>query len=126
MAEKLARYVGIDLGTSTSALAHVRDDGNPEIVPNSDGERLTPSVVFFDQFEGVKLVGSAAKDGGDPERTVRHIKKHMDDPTHVVNIDGETWTPTEISALFLAKLRKDCSRLIGQIEDVVITVPANF
>ncbi|MEM9016852.1 MAG: Hsp70 family protein [Verrucomicrobiota bacterium] len=126
MADQTARYVGIDLGTSTSALAHVRDDGNPEIVPNCDGERLTPSVVFFDQFEGVKLVGSAAKDGGDPDRTVRHIKKHMDDPSHVVKIDGETWTPTEISALFLAKLRKDCSRLIGRIEDVVITVPANF
>lgn len=126
MADRKARYVGIDLGTSTSALAHVRDDGNPEIVPNSDGERLTPSVVFFDQFEGVKLVGSAAKDGGDPDRTVRFIKKHMDDPSFVFAIDGEKWTPTEISALFLAKLRKDCSRLIGEIEDVVITVPANF
>jgi molecular chaperone DnaK len=126
MADRKARYVGIDLGTSTSALAHVRDDGNPEIVPNCDGERLTPSVVFFDQFEGVKLVGSAAKDGGDPDRTVRHIKKHMDDPSHVVEIDDEKWTPTEISALFLSKLRKDCSRLIGEIDDVVITVPANF
>lgn len=126
MADKKARYVGIDLGTSTSALAHVREDGNPEIVPNADGERLTPSVVFFDRYEGVKLVGSAAKDGGDPERTVRHIKKHMDDPSYVVEIDGERWTPTEISALFLAKLRKDCAKLIGYIEDVVITVPANF
>ncbi|MDF1862241.1 MAG: Hsp70 family protein [Verrucomicrobiales bacterium] len=126
MADKHARFVGIDLGTSTSALAHVREDGNPEIVPNCDGERLTPSVVFFDQFEGVKLVGSAAKDGGDPDRTVRHIKKHMDDPSFVVEIDGEKWTPTEISALFLAKLRKDCSQLIGKIDEVVITVPANF
>lgn len=126
MADQTARYVGIDLGTSTSALAHVREDGNPEIVPNCDGERLTPSVVFFDQFEGVKLVGSAAKDGGDPDRTVRHIKKYMDDPAFVVEIDGERWTPTEISALFLAKLRKDCAQLIGPIEEVVITVPANF
>ena len=126
MADRTATFVGIDLGTSTSALAHVRSDGNPEIVPNSDGERLTPSVVFFDQFEGVKLVGSAAKDGGDPERTVRHIKKRMDDPAFVVEIDGEKWTPTEISALILAKLRKDCSKLIGKIDDVVITVPANF
>lgn len=126
MSEKIAKYVGIDLGTSTSALAHVRDDGNPEIVPNADGERLTPSIVFFDQFEGVKLVGSAARDGGDPDRTVRHIKKHMDNPGHVVEIDGEKWTPAEISALFLAKLRRDCSQLIGRIEDVVLTVPANF
>ena len=126
MSDKTAKYVGIDLGTSTSALAHVRSDGNPEIVSNSDGERLTPSVVFFDQFEGVKLVGSSAKDGGDPDRTVRHIKKHMDNPSHVVEIDGEKWTPTEISALVLSKLRKDCSQLIGRIEDVVLTVPANF
>jgi molecular chaperone DnaK len=126
MSEKQAIYVGIDLGTSTSALAHVRPDGNPEIVPNADGERLTPSVVFFDRYEGVKLVGSAAKDGGDPDRTVRHIKKHMDDPSYVVEIDGEKWTPTEVSALILAKLRKDCARIIGQIDEVVITVPANF
>ncbi len=126
MSEKQAMYVGIDLGTSTSALAHVRPDGNPEIVPNADGERLTPSVVFFDRYEGVKLVGSAAKDGGDPDRTVRHIKKHMDDPSHVIEIDGERWTPTEVSALILAKLRKDCARIIGLIEEVVITVPANF
>lgn len=119
-------YVGIDLGTSTSALAHVRPDGNPEIVPNADGERLTPSVVFFDRYEGVKLVGSAAKDGGDPDRTVRHIKKHMDDPSYCVEIDGERWTPTEISALILAKLRKDCAKIIGAVEEVVITVPANF
>ncbi len=126
MSENKAMYVGIDLGTSTSALAHVRADGNPEIVPNADGERLTPSVVFFDRFEGVKLIGSAAKDGGDPERTVRHIKKRMDDPSFVVEMDGEKWTPTEISALILSKLRKDCAKIIGQIEDVVITVPANF
>jgi molecular chaperone DnaK len=126
MSDKTASYVGIDLGTSTSALAHVRADGNPEIVPNADGERLTPSVVFFDRYEGVKLVGSAAKDGGDPDRTVRHIKKHMDDPSHVVHIDGEKWTPTEISALILAKLKKDCARIIGHIDEVVITVPANF
>lgn len=83
-------------------------------------------MVFFDQFEGIKLVGSAAKDGGDPDRTVRHIKKFMDDPGYVVEIDGERWTPTEISALFLAKLRKDCATLFGPIDEVVITVPANF
>ncbi len=126
MSDGIARYFGIDLGTSTSALAYIRDDGNPEIVPNSDGERLTPSVVFFDPFEGVKLVGSAAKDGGDPDRTVRQIKKFMDDPSYVFEIDGERWTPAEISALFLAKLRKGCAANVGPIDEVVITVPANF
>ncbi len=126
MDKKRATFVGIDLGTSTSALAHVRSDGNPEIVPNADGERLTPSVVFFDQFEGVKLVGSAAKDGGDPDRTVHHIKKHMDDPSYVVEIDGQKWTATEISAMILTKLKTECAHLIGEVRDVVLTVPANF
>lgn len=121
-----AQFVGIDLGTSTSALAHVRPDGNPEIVPNADGERLTPSVVYFDKFEGIKLVGSAARDGGDPERTVQFIKKHMDDPSHTVDIDGQKWSPTEISAMILSKLKRDCSQIIGPIREVVITVPANF
>jgi molecular chaperone DnaK len=121
-----ARYVGIDLGTSTSALAHVRPDGNPEIVPNADGERLTPSVVYFDKFEGIKLVGTAARDGGDPERTVHFVKKHMDDPAYTVDIDGQRWTPTEISAMILSKLKRDCAQIVGEIRDVVITVPANF
>ena len=121
-----SEFVGIDLGTSTSALAHIRDDGNPEIVPNCDGERLTPSVVFFDQFDEVKLIGTVARDGGDPDRTIQHIKRHMDDPDYSVEIDGQSWSPTEISSLILAKLKADCSDVIGPIEDVVITVPANF
>ncbi len=121
-----AKHVGIDLGTSTSALAYVQPDGSPAVVPNSDGERLTPSVVFFDPFEDVKLIGSSARDGGDPERTVGQIKRHMGDPDYSVEFDGRKWTPTEISALILSKLKNDCSQFIGEIEDVVITVPANF
>jgi len=119
-------YVGIDLGTTTSGLSYIRSDGHPEIVPNSDGERMTPSVVYFDNHEDIKLVGASARDGGDPDRTVHLIKQHMDNPHYTVNIDGKKWTPTEISALILAKLRRDCSRLIGDIRDAVITVPANF
>ncbi len=122
----MRKYVGIDLGTTTSGLAYLRSDGNPEIVPNGDGERLTPSVVYFDKHEDVKLVGSAARDGGDPERTVFRVKRHMDDPDFEVDIDGVSWTPTEISALILAKLRRECARIIGEFEDVVITVPANY
>lgn len=122
----MAEYVGIDLGTTLSGLAYLKPDGNPEIVPNSDGERLTPSVVFFEAHEDVKLVGSAARDGGEPDRTIFQIKRHMDDPEYLVDIDGKKWTPAEISALILAKLKRDCSKIIGDIEDVVITVPANF
>jgi len=122
----MAKHVGIDLGTTTSGLAYLRKDGEPEIVPNADGERLTPSVVFFDPYEDVKLVGSAARDGGDPSRTVFRIKNWMDDPEYTIDIDGDSWTPTEISALILAKLKRECSRLIGNVKDAVITVPANF
>ncbi|MFT4640404.1 MAG: molecular chaperone DnaK [Verrucomicrobiales bacterium] len=122
----MSKHIGIDLGTSTSGLAYLRADGNPEIVPNADGERLTPSVVYFDAHEEIKLVGSAARDGGDPDRTVYGIKRSMDDPDFVVMIDGEKWTPTEISAIILAKLKRDCSAIIGDFKDAVITVPANF
>ncbi|MEM9481856.1 MAG: Hsp70 family protein [Verrucomicrobiota bacterium] len=120
------KFVGIDLGTTTSGLAWVKPDGSPEIVPNGDGERLTPSVVYFDKYEKVKLVGSSARDGGDPSRTIFRIKDHMDDPDYVIDFDGEKWTPTEISALILAKLKRECERIIGDFEEVVITVPANF
>jgi molecular chaperone DnaK len=122
----MAQYVGIDLGTTLSGLAYLKSDGNPEIVPNADGERLTPSVVYFDAHEDVKLVGSAARDGGDPDRTIFQIKRFMDDPEHVIKIDGRDWAPSEISAMILAKLKRDCSRIIGDIDEVVITVPANF
>ncbi len=122
----MAEFVGIDLGTTLSGLAYLKQDGNPEIVPNGDGERLTPSVVYFDAHEDVKLVGSAARDGGDPSRTIYQIKRHMDDPDYFVEIDGKKWTPAEISALILAKLKRECSRIVGEIDSVVITVPANF
>lgn len=122
----MAEYVGIDLGTTLSGLAYLKPDGTPEIVPNADGERLTPSVVFFEAHEDVKLVGSAARDGGEPDRTIFQIKRHMDDPEYLVDIDGKKWTPAEISALILSKLKRDCSKIIGDIEEVVITVPANF
>ncbi|MBL9143004.1 MAG: Hsp70 family protein [Verrucomicrobiaceae bacterium] len=122
----MAEFVGIDLGTTLSGLAYLKADGNPEIVPNADGERLTPSVVYFDSHEDVKLVGTAARDGGDPDRTIFQVKRYMDDPEHVIKIDGKDWTPSEISALILSKLKRDCSKIVGDINEVVITVPANF
>ncbi len=122
----MAEYVGIDLGTTLSGLAYLKSDGNPEIVPNSDGERLTPSVVFFEAHEDIKLVGSAARDGGEPDRTIFQIKRHMDNPEYLVKIDDKNWTPAEITALILSKLKRDCSKIIGNITEVVITVPANF
>ena len=118
--------VGIDLGTSNSALAYVREDGSPEIVSNSDGERVTPSVVYFDRHQGIKLIGSAARDGGDPARTISQIKRKMDDPGFFFDVDGRRWRPTEISALILTKLRKDAEETTGPIHEAVLTVPASF
>jgi len=119
-------HIGIDLGTTTSGLAYIRSDGTPEIAPNADGERLTPSVVSFDPDGKVMRVGSAAGDPGDPDRTIRLIKRHLDDPGHLLEIDGHPWTPTELSALILAKLKRDAERTLGPIEECVLTVPANF
>ena len=89
----MAEHVGIDLGTTLSGLAWLKSDGNPEIVPNADGERLTPSVVYFDSHEDVKLVGSAARDGGDPVRTIYQIKRHMDDPEYSIEMDEKKMDP---------------------------------
>lgn len=107
-------------------MAWVRPDGTPEIVPNADGGRLTPSVVYFDPHEDIRLVGEAARDSGDAERTVQLIKRHMDDPDFSVTVGGRQWTAAEISALILAKMQRDGSRMIGPVRDVVLTVPANF
>jgi len=107
-------------------MAWVRPDGSPEIVPNADGGRLTPSVVYFDPHEDIRLVGEAARDSGDAERTVQLIKRHMDDPDFSVTVGGRQWTAAEISALILAKMQRDGSRMIGPVRDVVLTVPANF
>jgi len=107
-------------------MAWVRPDGTPEIVPNADGGRLTPSVVYFDPHEDIRLVGEAARDSGDAERTVQLIKRHMDDPDFSVTIGGRQWTAAEVSALILAKMQRDGSRMIGPVRDVVLTVPANF
>jgi molecular chaperone DnaK len=120
------QFVGIDLGTTTTGMAWVRPDGTPEIVPNADGGRLTPSVVYFDPHEDIRLVGEAARDSGDAERTVQLIKRHMDDPDFSVTVGGRQWTAAEISALILAKMQRDGSRMIGPVRDVVLTVPANF
>ncbi|MFN5962150.1 MAG: Hsp70 family protein [Verrucomicrobiota bacterium] len=120
------QFVGIDLGTTTTGMAWVRPDGSPEIVPNADGGRLTPSVVYFDPHEDIRLVGEAARDSGDAERTVQLIKRHMDDPDFSVTVGGRQWTAAEISALILAKMQRDGSRMIGPVRDVVLTVPANF
>jgi molecular chaperone DnaK len=125
----MGNIVGIDLGTTFSALAILNAIGKPEIVPNADGERLTPSAIFFDEENpelirvGIEAVNSRHLN---PSRSVRWIKRHMGDNEYKVNIDGKDWTPVGLSALILKKLKQDCAAEHGEIRDAVISVPAHF
>ncbi len=125
----MGNIVGIDLGTTFSSLAMLNTIGKPEIVPNADGDRLTPSAIFFDEDDGgiirvgIEALNSRHLNAG---RSVRWVKRHMGDPDFKVSIDGRDWTPTELSALILKKLQQDCSAQSGEIRDAVISVPAHF
>jgi molecular chaperone DnaK len=118
--------VGIDLGTTNSEVAVVKD-GKPEVIQNAEGNRLTPSVVAFTK-SGEILVGEPAKRQAilNAERTVRSIKRHMGSD-YKVKIDNKEYTPQEISAFVLRKLKKDAeAALNGKVKRAVITVPAYF
>ena len=118
--------VGIDFGTSTSAVACLGDDGEPEILVNAEGDRLTPSAVYFEPGSDRKLVGARALAAEDPGRTVRRVKRLIDDPDQVWEFDGRQWTPAEVAALVFSKLKRDAREQMGPFYDVVLTVPANF
>ncbi|MGE5295657.1 MAG: Hsp70 family protein [Solirubrobacterales bacterium] len=125
----MGNIVGIDLGTTFSSLAMLNTIGKPEIVANADGDRLTPSAIFFDEDNGgIIRVGIEALNSRhlNAARSVRWVKRHMGDPDFKVPIDGKDWTPTELSALILKKLQQDCSAQAGSIRDAVISVPAHF
>ncbi|MFH1718361.1 MAG: Hsp70 family protein [Planctomycetota bacterium] len=125
----MVNIVGIDLGTTFSALAILNAIGKPEIIPNADGERLTPSAIFFDEENseivrvGIEAINSRHLNA---ERSIRWIKRHMGDSNYHKNIDSKDWTPVELSALILKKLKQDCSVEHGEISDAVISVPAHF
>ena len=120
------KTIGIDLGTTNSCVA-VMENGEPVVIANAEGSRTTPSVVAF-QKDGERLVGQVAKRQAvsNPDRTVQSIKRHMGS-NYKVEIDGKAFTPQEISAMVLTKLKKDAeSYLGGTVTDAVITVPAYF
>ncbi len=125
----MANIVGIDLGTTFSALAILNAIGKPEIIPNADGERLTPSAIFFDEENsdlirvGIEAVNSRHLNA---ERSVRWIKRKMGDASYRKNIDSKGWTAVELSGLILKKLKQDCSIENNEIHDAVISVPAHF
>ncbi|MGB8022170.1 MAG: molecular chaperone DnaK [Candidatus Nanopelagicales bacterium] len=123
----MSRAVGIDLGTTNSCVA-VLEAGEPVVIANAEGARTTPSVVAFAK-NGEVLVGEVAKRQAvtNPDRTIRSIKRHMGDATFKVSIDGKPFTPQEISARVLGKLKRDAEAYLGEtVTDAVITVPAYF
>ena len=113
--------VGIDLGTTNSAIAWVKPDGNPEVIPNAEGKRTTPSIVSFTK-DGQILVGEPAKRQVilNAERTVRSIKRYMGSD-YTIKIDDKIYTPQQISAFILKKLVKDAEEYLGgKIKKAVI------
>ncbi|MCR3921190.1 MAG: molecular chaperone DnaK [Firmicutes bacterium] len=122
----MSKVIGIDLGTTNSCVA-VMEGGQPEIIANAEGERITPSVVAFKK-DGERLVGQVAKRQAitNPDRTISSIKRHMG-TNHKVSIDGKDYTSQEISAMILQKLKQDAEAYLGEkVEQAVITVPAYF
>jgi len=119
--------VGIDLGTTNSAIAAVTGD-EPEIIPNSDGERTTPSVVMIDENDETVVGQPAANQAvSKAKRTVQRIKRHMGKEDYTVEIDQEEYRPEQISALILSRLLADGEAYLGRdVDSAVITVPAYF
>src|ERR687888_873484 len=123
----MPRAVGIDLGTTNSVVA-VLEAGEPVVIPNAEGSRITPSVVGYSKT-GEILVGEVAKRQAitNPDRTVRSIKRQMGRKDWTIDIDGKKWTPQEISAQILGKLKRDAEGYLGdKVTQAVITVPAYF
>ena len=125
----MSKIVGIDLGTTFSAIAHINENGVPELIPNEDGDRLTPSVIFYD--DGEFIVGEYAKHNAiaEPENAVEFIKREMGKPVTEFfrEFGGQQYSPEELSAEILKTLKRDAEEVLGgQVTEAVITVPAYF
>ena len=125
----MGKVVGIDLGTTFSAIAHVNEHGQPEIIPNAETERITPSVILFE--DDLVTVGKIAKQNARavPEQIVEFVKREMGKSKKEFfrNFDGKDYSAEELSALILTKLKQDAEAYLGEeITDAVITVPAYF
>lgn len=123
----MSKVIGIDLGTTNSVVA-VMEGGEPTVITNQEGARLTPSVVGFSK-SGERLVGQLAKRQAvsNPDKTISSIKRHMGEAGYRVEIDGKKYSPEEISAMILQKLKADAENYLGEtVSQAVITVPAYF
>src|SRR5699024_10022891 len=122
----MAKIIGIDLGTTNSCVA-VMEGGEAVVIPNAEGARTTPSVVAFAK-NGERMIGQVAKRQAvtNPERTISSIKREMG-TGYTVQIDGKKYSPQEISAMILQKLKLDAEGYLGdKVSQAVITVPAYF
>ena len=122
-------FIGIDLGTTFSAVARIDEHGKPVIVHNSDGENLTPSCVCWNELDDKIEVGEFARRQayiGSGDDAAACFKREMASPDAVYSINGDDYTPTDLSATVLEELIRDRTEQIGEIEEVVVTVPANF
>ena len=122
----MSKIIGIDLGTTNSCVS-VMEGGEATVIPNAEGARTTPSVVAFSKT-GERMVGQVAKRQAitNPDRTISSIKRKMG-TNEKVTIDGKAYTPQEISAMILAKLKADAEAYLGEpVTEAVITVPAYF
>lgn len=128
----MARAIGIDLGTTYSAVAILRDTGEPEVLPNRDGEDITPSVVLFQAFDGrdEPLVGTMAKHSAAsaPDDVVQFVKRNVGDSAwRFTSTSGSSYGAEEISAIILRRLKEDAELALGEpVTDAVVTVPAYF
>lgn len=123
----MSKVIGIDLGTTNSVVS-VMEGGEPTVITNPEGSRITPSVVGFTK-DGQRLVGQLAKRQAvsNPDRTISSIKRHMGEADYKVTVDGKDYTPQEISAMILQKLKADAEAYLGEtVSQAVITVPAYF
>lgn len=123
----MSNIVGIDLGTTMSAIAVLNSVGKPEIIPNKDGDRITPSVIFFENEQKI-LIGEEAKNTAatDANSVAKEFKREMHNDAYTFDVHNKNYTASELSSFILKKLTQDASLQVGNIKDVVISVPAYF
>ncbi|RPJ82454.1 MAG: Hsp70 family protein [Deltaproteobacteria bacterium] len=127
MEVQIKKIFGLDLGTAYSSIAYVDENGKPHIIPNSDNQRVTPSVIFFDQ--GEIIVGDVAKENAKlyPDDVISFVKRAMGEPDFLFEHDGSTYRPEEISSYIIKKVVQDAEQTLGEkITDIVVTCPAYF
>ncbi len=127
MEGQIKKIFGLDLGTAYSSIAYVDENGKPHIIPNSDNQRVTPSVIFFDQ--GEIIVGDVAKENAKlyPDDVISFVKRAMGEPDFLFEHDGSTYRPEEISSYIIKKVVQDAEKTLGEkITDIVVTCPAYF